>query len=309
MKTYRTLVNEAIRESGVDLDSLLVADFPAPVDPMHDRFKHWVQQAYSEFVLEREQWFSTTGRATITLQPRIFVDQGDLPLAPVANNEFVGYNSGTYFTVVGSTLVSGTWLGGDAKATIDFKDAVGDFIIGETYNETFPDPLNTDAFRIKGWGRYAFNEFISDFGELQDRNIMIQDASSAAFNPQPLVPVPWSEWLYTQEIGSTRGRPNMYTRAPDGKYDFWPRLDKPYILQVHYRKSGTTLALHDDEPLLWPEGYEDAIMWRAVKYYAQFDHQAVVLARAQERLRYWKNRLERDNMPTLSWAPSRYEEG
>lgn len=307
---YLELVNGAIRESGQDLDQLTVANFATPDDPYHERWKIWINQAYKDILNERKEWLSLNRKVLATIYPRIRVDQGFRPAPPPSNSQFVGQQTGTVITVLNVWNITGSWLSGTAEAFFDLDDIAplsGTLLFGDIYNEVIPNPLNLNVFRIKGWGRYNFTEIAPDYKELRNNTIYIRDPSNTSNSSMtPLIYVPWDEWNYRLEVLDTRSTPQYFTESPDGYLDLWPRPDKKYLISFYYVPNVPDLTLPTDIPTNIPTEYHEAILWRAVMYYADFDHQQSVYMRARSRFLTIKNRLERDNMPPPSWTPSMF---
>lgn len=306
---YLELVNGAIRESGQDLDLLTPATFPSPIDPYHDRWKRWVNQAYKDILNERKEWLSLNRKALSTIYPRIRVDQGlRLPTQPPVGSTFVGQQTGAEIEVLNVWNLAGSWALGTAEAFFDltsFAPQSDNILFGDVYNELTPNPLNLNVFRIKGWGRYNLTEIAPDYKELRNNTILIRDpdhTSNSSMNP--VTYVPWEIWNHPLDVFDGRGRPDFFTESPDGYLDFWPRPDKPYLITFYYIPRVLDLINALDVPEAIPEEYHDAILWRAVMYYADFDHQQTVYLRARNRFLTLKKRLERDNMPPVSWLPS-----
>jgi hypothetical protein len=85
-------------------------------------------------------------------------------------------------------------------------------------------------------------------------------------------------------------------------------MDKQYTLHFTYLAKPVSLVDHDDTLISsYPDEYEDAIVWRAVMYYAEFDRQFDVLSRAQRRYQFYKDRLERNQMPPVFFSACKYD--
>lgn len=302
----------AITESGQDLDLLTPANFLSPIDPFHNRWKSWINQAYKEIVNERVDWESSTARALLTIHPRILVDQGNRPSAPPVGSSFQGQNTNTTFQVVNVYTLQGSWPGGNAEANIDLAGlnvSQGEkLVFNEVYDELLPNPLNLNVLRIKGWGRYYFGDFLNDFQDLiVNKGIYLRDPNVYDNNNMyPLEYVQYANWMFVEERKDVRSSPVFITESPDGYFDLWPRPEKPYLITFHYRRRVTPLLNAADQPTLVPLQFHEAIVWRAVMYYAEFDHQPAVFSKAARRHMYYKKMMERDNMPKISWTPSVY---
>lgn len=305
MSTYLDLVNRAILESGQDIDQLSALDFATPSIKMQERFKHWVAQSWKDIQMQRDDWHFKTGRATVSVKPAIYVENSSTVAAPVNGDIWTGQESDFSFTVDSVVLASGTWGGGNAKATIYFTTYSGaDFRFGETFDSDAPE---SDIAVAKGWGRYDFNADgqVSDLREIILPSVMIQDDEGLGL--ENLTHVDWYKWIYAAEsYAGMRETPQYFTTTPDGALDFWPRPDKEYKIHFTYTRDVQTLVNDDDEPNL-PEEYRDGIMWRAVMMYAEYNEQPVLLARATRHWSFYKGRMEKSLMPIPYYAASRYD--
>jgi hypothetical protein len=55
--------------------------------------------------------------------------------------------------------------------------------------------------------------------------------------------------------------------------------------------------------------YQDMIVWRTVMNYADYDRKPDMFARAERRYKYYKNRAEKNLMPTPTYGFNRYDIG
>ena len=312
--TYLELVNRAIMESGADLDELTSGTFASTTDPLQKRFKYWANQAYREEQLERSEWQYMTKKAQIVIYPRFLVIDGDRATAPPANSIFEGDDSNTTFTVVSTTLLSGAWNAGTASAYIDFLDLSGAVSFNELFDETDPTPANLDVFRVKWFGRYPLDTLVTDLLEPNMSSFKIQGASGLSdttlntgdTDVEPLQFVPWDQFNLSYEWSQNYARPIVVTKTPDGEYDFFPRPNGPYILTFDYTAEPQELVDDDDTIDTLPLLYQDALVWRTVMYYADYDRKPDMFARAERRYMFYKNRAEKNLMPTPTFGYNRY---
>lgn len=316
MATYLELVNLAILESGIDLDEIEVGDFANPPDPMHAKFKKYVKRAWRDIQQERNEWQFRTAQAQFLISPRFLVVDGDRATAPPVGSQYQGDDTEAEFTVLDITLLSGTWLGGDAEAWIDFKDySTTPLKWNEYFDELTPDPLNINVFRAKWWGRYDLIGSLTDCLEpdlntffIQSTGGSSQQGNTSASDNQIITYTPYSQWLYGPESENTgRGRPTTFTTTPEGYFDFYPRPDQQYVLTFTYSVKPQELEAADDVIEALPSSYTDVILWRAVMYYADYDDKPQVFTRAERHYETYKNRLERNQLPPLSWSPNIYD--
>jgi hypothetical protein len=323
MSTFLELVNGAIMEAGKDQDDLTSGNFAAPPDiRMYTRFKRWVNQAYKEIQMVRDDWHFKTGRASLNILPAVYIEEGDRAVAPPALTRFRGQDTGFELVVRQVVLESGTWLGGDAAATIYFtipetSEAI-DFKPNEYFDEIDSDGtvLAAGIMRCKGYGHYNFvlDGSLPDMLEPAKMSFKLSTTGGSAIqanegdvNQIPLTYTHWDKWQYGVEtLAGNRGRPYFVTTAPDGDIALWPRPDKEYVLSFDYTKADGQMADFDDTPALVPERYHDIIMWMAVRKSGMYDRDRTIVARADEHIRPYRNSMERNLMPDVSFGRSRY---
>jgi hypothetical protein len=215
-------------------------------------------------------------------------------------------------------LHSGDWALGTAKATIYFSvpdttDAA-DFKFNEVITEDVP--VSPGTSRIKGWGRYDFSADgqVADLLEVLVQSVSVQTTGGATIQDndadvglRPLVYVPWSTWDDVFDvIAGSRGKPRYVTTAPDGSLEFYPRPDKQYVVHFTYTKTDGTMTLFSDTPANIPARYHDIIAWMAVRKSGMYDRDRTITGRADERIRYYRNSMERNLMPLVAFEPSRF---
>jgi len=97
------------------------------------------------------------------------------------------------------------------------------------------------------------------------------------------------------------GTPVCFAIAPDMKLLLGPWPDDTYTITGEYWKSPQTLSADADEPEL-PEQFHSIIVWKALEHYGFFESAPDVLARAQKELRFYRNRLEMNQLPDIEMA-------
>lgn len=312
--TYLQGVNSSILESGVDLDELTSSNFASTTDPLAKRFKLWYNQALKEIQLERNEWQYMTKQAQLVIYPRVHVIDGNRSVAPPADSEFTGDDSGASFTVVTTTLLDGTWAGGDAEAYIDYLSLSGMWSVNELFDEDTPTVANTDVFRVKWWGRYDLESDVTDLLEPNYESFSVQGASGLSDTDlntgdtsiTGLKFVEWADFNNAYEYNPVFNRPLFITKTPNGEYDFYPRPDQAYILTFQYSAEPETLTLYSDTITKLPALYHDMVVWRTVMYYADYDSKPSMFARAERRYEYYKNRIEKNQMPQVTLGFNRY---
>lgn len=312
MSTYLELVNGAIQEAGKDQDDLTSSNFASPPDArMYGRFKRWVNQAYREIQMARNEWESSTARASVFLYPGVYVENGVSIPAPAANDRWTGNDTGFAFDILQVVLHSGAWNLGTAKATIYFDNIDGDDF---KLNETFDSTSANDVGRVKGYPRYDFTADgqLTDFLEFKDTTFRISTTGGSAVQTNDeqigttqLQFLPWDTWVNSAaHWAGARGQPQYVTLAPDGGLEFWPHPDKAYVLSFEYVTTDGSLSAHGDIPTKVPTRYHDIIMWMAVRKSGMYDRDRAIVSKADDHIRTYRNAMERNEMPQVSFAPS-----
>lgn len=310
---YLSLVNRAILESGKDMDELTSVNFATPPKGrMYERFKTWVNEAYAQLQMARDEWHFKTGRATVNLYPAVYVENGNRTTAPVAGYIYEGDEQELEFTVVQTITHAGAWDLGTAEATIYFTDEEDQYAVyrfNEPFDELSPTPAD-NVFVAKGYGRYDFSADgqVTDLLEVLPTTFMIQDTDPDTIGFSPVVFVDWDVWQRSAQYqGNSRGKPEYVTYAPDGKLEFFPRPDKRYQLYFEYTVTDSALSLYDDTPSIIPERYHMAIVWAAVVKAGMFDRDRALTSKAQMEYKFYRDRMEKNLMPGLNFEPSRFD--
>lgn len=324
MSTFLELVNTAIQEAGKDQDDLTSGDFASPPDArMYNRFKRWVNQGYKELQMARDDWEFKTSRASVFILPAIYVEQGNRALTPPVGTLFRGQDTEYLLEVQQVILESGTWLGGDAKATIYFTESEDNLANDFKFNEKFDEVnaagtiLDADVFRCKGWGRYDFvaDGQVTDMLEPDKTSFKSQTTGGSSIQDNEadvglidLAYVDWNNWEHSFDTwAGARGRPYYVTTSPDGDLEFYPRPDKQYVINFTYTKTDGTMSAHDDTPSLLPSRYHEIIAWIAVRKSGMYDRDRTIVARADEHIKLYRNAMEKNLMPDVSFGNSVYD--
>lgn len=316
MATYLQLVNKAILEAGVDLDPLTSGNFASPPSQsLYANFKEWVNDSWKEIQIARDEYEFKTARATVNIYPAMYVENGLRATAPPADSTYNGDDTDSDFEVASTVLHSGTWAGGTAKATLYFKTASEQYKLNEYFDEILPTPAS-NIFQAKGRGRYNFvnDSQVTDLSEIHYDTMYVQTTGGSTIQTnddstelRKITMVPWSTWMYGYEQELTFGMPVFATITPDGDLDFYPRPDKQYVLHFTYTTTQGTLSAHGDSPSNIPSQYHPMIAWKAVMKWASWDSQQAKFARAAKEFDFFNHRLEKNEMPVVSFQQSRYD--
>lgn len=312
MSNFLELTNGAIRESGQDIDELTSSNFASPPDVMQKRFKTWVQQAWKEIQMTRDDWQYNTARAVVDLYPALFVAEGTGASTPASGWTYTSDDTDIGLTIAQAVVKSGDWTIGTGKSTLYFSWTSGeaeDLLYGEYLSQTAPSNV-AEAAKFVGWGRYNFLDDgqVSDLKQVLIPSLMVADPDSDSANLEKLVFVEWQHWQASNEYQvGTRAKPYCFTETPDGDFDFFPRPDKVYSLAFEYQKTLSTLSAYSDSPSELETDFHDVIMWAAVIKYADYNGERTVYQHAKKNYDFYKNRMEKTFMPIPSFARSVYD--
>lgn len=346
MSTYLELVNDAIRESGVDLDQLTSSNFATTTDTYHLKFKKWVQQAWREIQLERRWNFTTSqNRAEINSGGyRILYDAADV--AMLATGRFVkGVTSAAVAKVVSyaqlPTTTDNTGFGTQGDALLLLKEASATFNLGEEVSvydaaaslATIAAGTAVISGTVVLTGPPSFNILESrtnpnalDYDEvyISDRQVLSGTTGFDLGNRSKLEYLPYHEYrllLPTDIDGVEYGKPRYFTVSPDGLFEFYPFLpytsdyytgdvtNPGFLIEYTSRRDTGALSAYTDVPYRLPADYHDIISWRAVMYYANDDEKPSKWRTARGRYDFYKRRLEENLIEQPRWYPNPYTHG
>ncbi len=310
------LLNAVIRESGADLDSLSSSDWASPPGKMQQNMKQWVADAWSEIQIERTEWDFMSRKGAFTIYPRVYVESGNRATSPPAGAIYNTDTTDTDFTVISTTLLSGAWASGTAKAYIDYQDLDGQWKFDEYADETSPVAAG-NIFKIMDWGSYDLATQFTDLSEANTLNFYLQSTGSdttqdntTSFDPCKLQFIPWETWVdnYEGPIGSP-GTPRYFTQTPNGHYAFWPRPDQGYLIKFTYTAEPGTFTAYSDSPTTLPDHLHPIIYWRATMFYAEYDNASEILRRATRRYKFFKRIMDRDRKARFTWPRNKFTSG
>ena len=310
MKTYLELVNEAIAEAKVTLDPLTSANFASPPRTiLYNRFKTWVARAYKELLMRRKEWQFRMERGNLEVWPRLHLSSvtGTFAIGDVIE----GADSGITATVKKIHTFEDVEGDGGTEVTLSLDVEEGsslfDFFITEDINRTSPTSDPAIAV-VKGLGRYKISDEVTNMKDIEINSIKFFDPDNLDYEPYFTVnSLGWDAWTYSDyPWESFGGRPELVTKAPDGNLEFYPRLDRNYIMHFNFNRKLPELVDWDDTPSEIPEEYEDYLMWKALADYADWDSNQRVYARASKNLETYLYWLERDELEDPHFGPNRF---
>lgn len=100
---------------------------------------------------------------------------------------------------------------------------------------------------------------------------------------QPVYFVEYDKFRHTYGYGNQRlqtGRPQVVTVAPDQSLIFWPKPDAEYVIVAEQHRAPHRLVTNDDAPI-FAARFHNAIVYRALMLYGQFEGDATVMAVGQ----------------------------
>lgn len=314
-KTFLELVNEAIDESKIQLDPLTAINFDNPPRTvMYNRFKRWVNMAYRELFLARNEWFFRKERATLTVRPRIQL--AGLTTIPAVNDVLTGDSSGVVFTIKEVHNFEDIEGDSDTERTVGVEFSSDSDPSNLIFRETFTGDNGSSyaAGYFKGLGRYDFKSDVDNLQEIDPLTLRIFDTPANAVNDPiiaregaPVVYIPWEKWQNEYEIHPWSGDyPYLIAETPLGTYDLYPKPSREYLLSFDFTRKAPEMEAYDDLPISLPEEYHDYLIWRAIEEYADFDQNPRLFARAQKHTRNYWNWMDRDQKQEVRFAESKF---
>lgn len=315
--TFLELVQFAMAEAGItstDVAPTTLTD----VDGIQARFKSWVQQAWDEIKIENDIAEFKTAWFSVTLNPRFYFDLSGTSMDEVfAGDTLVGSVTGCTFDVTRVQVMNnGLWADGTAQGFIEFENATGYPMDSEILTTA---ASGNDSCRFIKWGDYRLDDetemgagWIDNLEDVWWQSLKVQDCplnSPPTITPVPLPYLNYAKFMESRfNVGpSTLGTPRFVTETPDDgtRIAFWPPIDRPYRISGDYYKTIAQLEEDDDEPTGLKSLYHPMIAWRAVRYYAEYDAQPMILAEALKRYSLYKKKMDRENEIPVSFSPVR----
>lgn len=314
--TFLELVQKAMSEAGITQTDA-VPNSLQNLTGLAAKFKVWTHDAWEDVKIENDQdefvraWFSAT------VNPRFYFDLPSAGLEQVfAGDTLIGQYSGCTFVVTNIIVVNGgLWVDGTAQGQIEFSNATG-------------VPMDSEPLLIQGtsnvglrwikWGDYRLDDqtemgvnYISNLEDVWWQTLKIADNAS---NPSPNIQeralpfIDYSQWSQCFDVNViTLGTPRFVTETPDDgtRIAFFPPCDRPYRLSGYYYKTVPELIEDDDVPEGLKSLYHPMIAWRALRYYAEYEQQAGILAQATRRYLSFKKKLDRECELPVVMVPRR----
>lgn len=299
--TYLEIVNNAILEGKVTLDPLTSANFADPPRTrLYNDIKRWVNIAYKELLMRRNEAFSRSERAIITVYPRLQLS--GLTYVPSVNDVLEGATSGVRFTVIGVHTAEDVDNSADVERTVSVEFSTTTppqyLILGEVVDRISPAAA-TSVGIVKGAGYFDLRQEVDGLNYVVENSLAIEMTEDATM----LTPVRMVSWDYMLPeqlaVPWTNASPSLMYKNRQGTYGLWPHINRPTRLAFSYVRTLPSLTDWDDIPSELPEDYHDLIMWKTVAELADFNNDTRLFARANKHVENYLNWQERDEMPKV----------
>lgn len=99
-----------------------------------------------------------------------------------------------------------------------------------------------------------------------------------------------------------RDRPQVVTVRPNQSLQFWPTPDASYTIVGEYFQAPLQMVANADIPVFGAR-FHDAVMWRAMMFYAEFEGDSTVYASAQNELKPLIAQMEDQYLPEWDTCP------
>lgn len=317
-KTFGELVNDVVDESKVTLDHLTPANFLSPPRTvMYNRIKSWINMAYKELYIERNEWQFRVERATVELHPRVHLN--DLTYVPSVGDVLAGQTSGTRFTVIAVHDFEDVEEDPSVERTlsVEFLDNknLTDLIVGEVFDRHLPT-IATGVGKLKGEGQYSLRDLVATLATPIYSSFVIYDHPGDMDTPAPgtlknIHPLQFIEsdcWLFPGCVNGSivNGRPEYVTMTDQGHLALHPSPNEPYLLHFSYSRKIPQMVEFTDTPASLPEEFHDYLMWRAVQELADWDSNSKLFMRASKHVEKYTMWLHRDTIQKPVFAPSKF---
>lgn len=123
---------------------------------------------------------------------------------------------------------------------------------------------------------------------------------------QPIGYIEYDQYRRNKGWHAGRGTPAHFTIKPDGKIKLLPAPDDTYTVEYEYWKTPTPLVGNTDNPL-FDSVYDNAIVWRAVMYWAGFNEAEAEFQKASFYFEQAKAALEAKFLPAMEQYHGRSE--
>jgi hypothetical protein len=201
---------------------------------------------------------------------------------------------------------------GQAEGNLTFTNLVpaeADFVIDP--GDLLTNGAGTVTCYFRRWGRYSLAQALeankdtsTDIAEIRLTSLGITNVENAAAQAYTsstytkLRVIPYRKWLtYGYDCPVAPGRPTKVTISNDGNLQFYPPMDTTYNVSFEYTRTPQSLSAYTDTPTYLPSRFHNAIAWRAVMYWADYEGNTQQYNRAKARYDKFEAEMMRDLLP------------
>lgn len=233
--------------------------------------------------------------------------------------EIEGQSSGTVYQV------AGTWPNCSGKTSIiDITQSASNealpitsrFKIGEVFeddNAVEIEAIDYATYKPQCPLSNPDVQVVTDLDHVWYNTVKIGTPASATDgepNQRPLCYVKWKDFITNRHVygPATPNYPKYVTETPDGRLQLIPHPDRTYVLSFTYTKTLDPFNLPDDDtavPQGLPEKYHDAILWKAVQYVGEADHDAWQQQRGAKRFQDFLVRMDSSDLNEMTFSSAR----
>lgn len=298
-----TLVNNALKESGVTLQPLTSANFDAASgSAMYARFKSWVQQAWKDIQMDNTQWFFTTTPIVGTLYPRIRVKSAKTAIGQsIENKQYFSSAEDIINVTSAGPFLSGDLATGTGEMFLNVEDITeSTSYLAGTYFEEDTLAVDKNHFELSIGPGYLPSELDSRVDDIARQDLTLIIDGSEVQVPY----IQWDNWQhhYKQEYGT----PACFTISPDGFLQFYPHLGKQATIAVFCNLAPQVLVGYNETPRGLATKYHDVIYWKAVMYYANYESLPAVWKYGNDNYKRYMTFMDRDLAQEPKFEESRY---
>lgn len=137
-----------------------------------------------------------------------------------------------------------------------------------------------------------------DIESINEMTVSIRNASGLNL----LAPISWSQYRYMrlEGITTTTGLPEQYSVDTMGDIHLIPKPLNECIMRTEVKLSPQTMSKDDDVSYVPPQ-YHDAIIYRALMYFYEYDESANQYETASRHFSAWMNRLIASTTELNNW--------
>lgn len=143
---------------------------------------------------------------------------------------------------------------------------------------------------------------LADFGEWKLDSFRAYLTSIGFADEQPVREVrdydAFRDYYIIGALREQEGRPQAITQTPGRSLRIWPVPDDAYTIVGEYYQAPADLAANADVPV-FPAKFHDAIVWRALMFYGEYEGDATVFAAAQTEFKRVLAKLESLYLPSI----------